>query len=138
MFKQLNEEEFCERVYNLKDPGVLDYHGITPVVVAFIQPGTWTNQMVQHMQALAERYEGRMHFFTIDVNNEPTIAREVGIRAVPTTIFIPVGVGPKIVTGNIETETALDELIGKLIPMPLVPGINDGGLQPGQKLIIAH
>ena len=138
MFKITDEQEICERLYDYKTPGMMDYKGLVPSILVFLQVGAWTGHMRHAFDELGERYDGKINMYYVDIDKNPEIAKEFGIVAAPTSIFIPIGAPAKVVSGNIQSAVALDELIGKLMPVPVVSGINDTGLQPGQKLIIAH
>jgi thiol-disulfide isomerase/thioredoxin len=128
--------EFCEKVFNYHSLGQLSYLGLVPAMLTFHIPGAYTKDMVSYMDELDQVYASRIHFYGVDVNTYPEIAIEFQIRTIPTTLFIPVGAAPTVVAGIIPSKAEMEKLILRFIPLPVVEGINDHGILPGQKLIL--
>lgn len=58
-----------------------------PVVVQFHAPWCGPCKAISpHVDAMAKEFEGRVEVVRIDVDKEPELAREAGVRGVPTLV----------------------------------------------------
>lgn len=115
--KVINTEKFRTEIFDYKSNQEFSFSKDKPVILNFF--ATWCGPCQVFKPALetvAEKYEGKMDVFKIDIDADPEIPALFGIRSVPTTVFFIPNGQPAMVTGNIGNdglERAIKELLIK-------------------------
>jgi hypothetical protein len=80
--------------------------------------------MYKILEEISALYDSRILFYAVDVNTEIEIATELGMRAIPTLVLIPLEGSPGVIAGVFDDKVILEKIITQ---MPL-PGIAGGKL----------
>ena len=105
MAKEINEQNFQDTVLNADKPVVLDFWA------AWCGPCRIIGPVIDE---LAKEYEGKAVIGKVDVDQNPEISMEYGIRSIPTLLFFKDG---KLVdrTVGVMSKTQLTQKIEDLL-----------------------
>lgn len=95
MLRNINKASFIEQIYDYeKSPDRWTFKGERPAVLYFHAP--WCGVCLaldKVITEIAEAYDGKVDFYSIDVAQEGELNKEFGARTVPSLLFIPMA-GP--------------------------------------------
>lgn len=86
---ELNTQSFKQKVWNFDKDQTFKRVGNTPIILDF--HATWCRpckMLAPHLQAIQNKYNGKLIVYKIDVDQEPELAKRFKIEAMPTIIFI--------------------------------------------------
>ena len=86
---ELTSASFKQKVWNFDKNKSFTRIGNTPIILDF--HATWCRpckMLAPHLQAIQNKYKGKLIVYKIDVDKEPELARLFKIEAMPTIIFI--------------------------------------------------
>lgn len=87
----LTKEEFLQKVWDFESsPSQWVFLGKRPAVVYFVT--RWCGPcriMTPILERLSTEYSGRVDFYSVDTDNEPSVGSANHIRTLPTTLFCP-------------------------------------------------
>ncbi len=109
---QLTTAEFKEKVFNYENNEEWNYLGELPCVVDFYADWCKPCRMVAPiMDELSVKYDGKIIFYKVDIDNEKDLAAFFGIESIPTVIFCPTnGSQPTMATGALSKEGYLEAI----------------------------
>lgn len=96
----ITRAEFIEKIADIDSNSEWKYLGDRPAVVDFY--ADWCGPckaIAPSLEELARQYEGKIYIYKVDVDKEPALAADFGIRSIPTLLFIPMKGEPQKVTG---------------------------------------
>lgn len=101
MVTEMTTEMFKDRImdYGQQQSEWL-YKGKRPAVIDFY--ATWCGPCkatAPVVAAMAEKYDGKVDFYKVDVDRQEELAAVFGIRSIPTLLFIPVSGNPQMQVG---------------------------------------
>ena len=76
------------------------YLGDKPAIIDFY--ATWCGPCkatAPVLEKIAEKYDGRINVFKVDVDKEQELAALFGVRSIPSLLFIPMNEKPQMATG---------------------------------------
>jgi len=85
----LNLQSFKQKVWNFDKDKSFSRVGDLPIILDF--HATWCGpckMLAPHLQAIQNKYKGKLVIYRIDVDKEPVLAQRFNIQAMPTMIFI--------------------------------------------------
>ena len=85
----LNLQGFKQKVWNFDKDKSFNRVGNLPIILDF--HATWCGpckMLAPHLQALQNKYKGKLIVYRIDVDKEPVLAQRFNVNAMPTIIFI--------------------------------------------------
>lgn len=89
---------------------------VSPMCILYHETADPVSEAVlARLQAVAERYDDRVLFGHVRVDENPRVAPEQGIRAVPTVMTYRHGVGRFLFVEGDAKEDTLDMMIGKAV-----------------------
>jgi hypothetical protein len=111
----LDEVGFKEKVYDI-DKGT-PFQGLIPALVSFLTMGTYCENMRNILESVSKLHTD-INFYGIDVDTMNDFVKRLGIRAIPTTLIIPLKGSPVIVAGLINTPVELENGLTRMITKP--------------------
>ena len=85
----LTTQTFKQKVWNFEKSKSIKRIGDLPIILDF--HATWCppcKMLAPHLQAIQNKYNGKLIVYKIDVDQEPELARLFKIKAMPTIVFI--------------------------------------------------
>ena len=85
----LNLQGFKQKVWNFDKDKSFNRVGNLPIILDF--HATWCGpckMLAPHLQALQNKYKGKLIVYRIDVDKEPILAQRFNVNAMPTIVFI--------------------------------------------------
>ena len=97
--KVMNYEQHPQEwVFEGKRPALVDFYATWPIV-----------------EELAEKYDGKVDFYKVDVDKQEELAALFGIRSIPSLLFIPMEGQPEMSVGAMNMEQLQKAIEEKLI-----------------------
>ena len=112
----LTKEEFVNKVARIDAPEG-NYLGDKPAIIDFY--ATWCGPckaLSPILEKVAEKYEGKIYVYKIDVDKESELSQVFNIRSVPTLLFVPLAEMPQMHSGMLplaELERVVDTFLLK-------------------------
>ena len=85
----LSLQDFKQKVWNFDKDKSFNRLGSLPIILDF--HATWCGPcklLAPHLQALQNKYKGKLIVYKIDVDKEPLLAQQFNVNAMPTIVFI--------------------------------------------------
>jgi len=86
---ELSQQTFKQKVWNFEKEKTFQRVSDLPIILDFY--ATWCRPcklIAPHLDAIQEKYKGKLVIYRIDVDKEPEIAQKFNIQAMPTIVFI--------------------------------------------------
>jgi len=86
---ELTTQTFKQKVWNFDKSVSFKREGNLPIILDF--HATWCRpckMLAPHLQAIQNKYNGKLIIYKIDVDKEPELAQRFKIEAMPTIVFI--------------------------------------------------
>jgi len=87
--EELTTKTFKAKVWNFDKNKAFKREGKLPIILDF--HATWCRpckMLAPHLQAIQNKYNGKLIVYKIDVDQEPELARKFKVEAMPTIVFI--------------------------------------------------
>ncbi len=87
--EELTTKTFKSKVWNFDKNDNFKREGKLPIILDF--HATWCRpckMLAPHLQAIQNKYNGKLIVYKIDVDQEPELARKFKVEAMPTIIFV--------------------------------------------------
>lgn len=115
---QMSNDLYLKNVADYNDTKEWKFKGDKPVVIDFYADWCGPCRMVAPlMKELAKEYEDQIVIYKVNVDNESELATALGIKNLPTILFIPKKGDPQVIVGSADKSTfkrAIDQvLLGK-------------------------
>ncbi|MEE1113122.1 MAG: thioredoxin, partial [Bacteroidales bacterium] len=86
-----------------------------PIIVDFYANWCKPCKMISPiLDKLAEKYAEKIIVYKVNVDKEKVLANEIGIKSIPTLIFVPKNGEPQIMIGA-KSEEELDNIIQEVL-----------------------
>lgn len=102
----LTNEVFKQKVFNYEVNKQWKYEGKLPAIIDFY--ATWCGpckQLSPRVEEIAKEYAGKVIVYKVDTDQEQMLSQSLGIRSLPTLLFIPVTGQPQATMGALPKET---------------------------------
>jgi len=109
----LTLQSFKQKVWNFDKDKTFSRIGNLPIILDF--HATWCGpckMLAPHLQAIQNKYKGKLIIYKIDVDKEPQLAQQFNVQAMPTMIFIGSKTSFRSELGYQEYD-ALEKLVNK-------------------------
>jgi len=100
----VNDNNFKEEVLDSEIPVIVDFWAEWCAPCRLIAP---------IVEEIASEYKGKVNVFKLDVDNNPTVSMNYGIRSIPTILIFKNGKPFETIIGAIPKK----EIIDKLLPL---------------------
>lgn len=104
---QMNKQMFLEKVFDYTTGATeWKYAGNKPCIIDFY--ATWCGpcrMIAPTLKELAAKYKDSIVVYKVDTDQEKELASAMGIRSLPTIVFIPQSGQPQIMVGAADKET---------------------------------
>ncbi|MBR4266458.1 MAG: thioredoxin [Bacteroidales bacterium] len=97
---ELNSELFKSKIMDFEGETQWKFKGERPAVIDFY--ATWCGPCkatAPVMEQLAEKYDGKVDFYKVDVDKESDLSAMFRIQSIPSILFIPKQGTPKMQVG---------------------------------------
>jgi len=87
--EELNTKTFKAKVWNFDKNKSFTREGKLPIILDF--HATWCRpckMLAPHLQAIQNKYNGKLIVYKIDVDLEPELAKKFKVEAMPTIVFV--------------------------------------------------
>ena len=110
---ELNLQSFKQKVWNFDKDKNFTRLGNLPIILDF--HATWCKpckMLAPHLQAIQNKYKGKLIVYKIDVDKEPQLAQKFNVEAMPTIVYIGSKTGFKSELGYMDYD-ALEKIVNK-------------------------
>lgn len=116
---QMNDQMFLDNVFDYKTTASTDwkYKGDKPAIIDFY--ATWCGpcrMIAPIMKSLAKEYKDQIVVYKVDTDQEQALSAAMGVKSLPTVVFIPKTGQPQIIVGAADKKTfqkAVEEVLLK-------------------------
>ena len=112
----MNKQMFIEKVFDYTSGATeWKYQGDKPCIIDFY--ATWCGpckMIAPILKELAEEYKDQIVIYKVDTDKEKELSMAMGIRSLPTVVFIPKDGQPQILVGAADKATfkrGIDEVL---------------------------
>lgn len=87
--EELNTKTFKAKVWDFEKNTSFKREGKLPIILDF--HATWCRpckMLAPHLQAIQNKYNGKLIVYKIDVDLEPELAKKFKVEAMPTIVFV--------------------------------------------------
>lgn len=110
---ELNLQGFKQKVWNFDKDKSFNRLGNLPIILDF--HATWCKpckMLAPHLQAIQNKYKGKLIVYKIDVDKEPQLAQRFKVEAMPTIVYIGSKSSFKSELGYMDYD-ALEKIVNK-------------------------
>ena len=113
---EINKEDFLTKVADYeKSPEKWVSLAEKPIIVDFYANWCKPCKMISPiLDKMAEKYADKIIVYKVNVDKEKVLANEIGIKSIPTLIFVPKDGEPQIMVGA-KSEEELDKFIQEVL-----------------------
>jgi len=111
----LTTQSFKQKVWNFDKDKSFNRVGDLPIILDF--HAVWCGpckMLAPHLQAIQNKYKGKLIVYRIDVDKEPLLAQRFNVEAMPTMIFMGSKTSFKSELGYQEFD-ALEKMVNKYL-----------------------
>lgn len=100
MSEKLTTEKFKAEIFDYDKEQSWSYKGELPAVIDFYADWCFPCRMIApSLEKLAEKYNGKLKVYKVNVDEEGELAGLFGIRSIPSLLFIPKNGQPQMSVG---------------------------------------
>ncbi|MEE1019802.1 MAG: thioredoxin [Bacteroidales bacterium] len=115
LVEQIDTKFFVDNVAKI-DNETLTYIGDKPTIVDFYASWCGPCKMLSPiMEKLSKKYEDKVNFYKIDVDESSDLANTLKIKGIPTLIFFKDSLSTSIIIEGFMTETELEHYISSYL-----------------------
>lgn len=120
----LTKEDFVAKVFDYKNTKEWIFRGERPAIIDFYADWCGPCKMLSPIfEKLSKKYENKIDFYKVDTDKEQDVASVLGVKSLPTILFIPVDGKPKVSVGFLQ-EDAFENIIKDFLVFSLQNKIN--------------
>jgi thioredoxin len=100
MAEHLTKKDFIEKVFDYENNKEWKYRGDLPSIIDFYADWCGPCKMISPvLEELSKEYEGKVHVYKVNTEEEQELSAAFGIQSIPTLIFIPMEGDPRMAQG---------------------------------------
>lgn len=116
MSEHINTEQFKEKVFNFESSKEWKYAGDLPAIIDFYADWCGPCKMIAPvLDELSKEYEGKLHIYKVNTEQEQDLSAVFGIQSIPTILFVPMEGQPQAAMGALPKATlekAIKDVLG--------------------------
>ena len=106
MAEHLTKDMFIEKVFDYESQKEWEYKGDLPCIIDFYADWCMPCKTVAPiLEEIAEDYDGKVHVYKINTEEEQELAAAFGIQSIPSLLFIPMEGKPQMAVGALPKES---------------------------------
>jgi thioredoxin len=106
MAEHLTKDAFIEKVFDYETQKEWEYKGDLPCIIDFYADWCMPCKTVAPiLEEIAEDYDGKVHVYKINTEEEQELAAAFGIQSIPSLLFIPMEGKPQMAVGALPKES---------------------------------
>ena len=111
MSEHLTKETFLKKVFNFEANKEWKYEGDLPCVIDFYADWCQPCKMVAPiLDEISNEYEGKVHIYKINTEQEQELAGMFGVRSIPSILFVPKDDKPQMAVGALPKESIISAM----------------------------
>ncbi len=115
MPEHLTKESFKSKIFDWEKNAEWKYEGDLPAIIDFYADWCGPCKMIAPvLEDLSKKYEGKMHIYKINTEEEPELSGLFEIQSIPTLFFIPMDGEPRVAMGALprrDLEKAITDVL---------------------------
>lgn len=115
MTSHLTKDEFKQKVFDFEANKDWKYEGDLPAIIDFYADWCQPCKMVAPvLEELSTEFEGKVHIYKVNTEQEQELAGMFGIRSIPSMLFVPMGDKPQMAVGALpkdQIQQAMKEVL---------------------------
>ncbi len=109
--EHLTQETFREKVFDYENNKDWKFSGELPCIIDFYADWCGPCKMVAPiLEDLAREYEGKIHIYKVDTEQEQDLASMFGVRSIPSLLFVPKDGKPQMAMGALPKDAFKDAI----------------------------
>ncbi len=116
MSEKITTAQFKEKIFNYETSKEWAYSGSLPAIIDFYADWCGPCKMVGPvLDQLSKDYEGKIHVYKVNTEEEQELSAAFGIQSIPTILFVPLSGKPQAAMGALpkaSLEKAIKEVLG--------------------------
>ncbi|MBL7113323.1 MAG: thioredoxin [Bacteroidales bacterium] len=109
MTEHLTIDTFKEKVFNFEQNKDWKYEGELPCIIDFYADWCGPCKMVAPiLEELSEEYNGKLHVYKVNTEEERELAGVFGIQSIPSLLFVPKEGQPQMAMGALPKESFIE------------------------------
>lgn len=106
MVEHLTAETFKTKVFDYEKNKDWKYIGDKPCIIDFYANWCGPCKMVAPiLEELAKEYEGKLHVYKVDTEDQRELSAAFGIQSIPSLLFVPTEGQPQMAMGALPKDT---------------------------------
>ena len=106
MTEHLTLDTFKEKVFNFEQSKDWKYEGELPCIIDFYADWCAPCKIVAPvLEELAEEYNGKLHVYKVNTEEQRELAGIFGIQSIPSLLFVPKDGQPQMAMGALPKDT---------------------------------
>jgi thioredoxin 1 len=106
MIEHLTTQTFKDKVFNFEENKDWKFAGNLPALVDFYADWCGPCKMVAPiLEELAAEYDGKLHIYKVDTEEQRELAAMFGIQSIPSLLFIPKEGQPQMAMGALPKDS---------------------------------
>lgn len=102
----LTEKDFKERIFDYDTEKEWNYKGDKPVIVDFGADWCQPCKIIEPiLEELSEDYKDEISIYKVNVDDEHELSAALGIKSIPSILFVPVDKEPEMAIGALPKES---------------------------------
>ena len=112
----LTKQSFLEKVFDYENNSEWTFKGDKPCIIDFYADWCGPCKMVAPiMEELSDEYAGEVDIYKIDTEAEHELAAVLGIRSIPSILFVPTDDQPQMAMGVLPKHTLKEVIRDKFV-----------------------